>query len=250
MLHGEPSWSFLYRKVIAACRAAGLRCVAPDLVGFGRSDKPTEREDYTYQRHVDWVRALLDSLALEQATLLCQDWGGLIGLRIAGEEPERFAKIVAANTFLPTGDRRPPDAFFAWQQFSQSVPVLPVAQIVRSGCAKELSDASAAAYDAPYPDETYKAGARQFPMLVPSTPVDPASEANRRALAGLGAYAKPFLTVFGDKDPITAGADRALQKHVPGAAGQPHATLAGAGHFIQEDSGEELGAIVARFAST
>ena len=249
MLHGEPSWSFLYRKVIVACRAAGLRCVAPDLVGFGRSDKPTTREDYTYQRHVDWIRALLDVLRLEHATLLCQDWGGLIGLRIAGEEPQRFAKIIAANTFLPTGDRRPADAFFAWREFSQSVPVLPVAQIVRSGCAKELTDATASAYDAPFPDETYKAGARQFPMLVPASPDDPASESNRRALAGLGRYDKPFLTVFGDKDPITAGADRVLQKLVPGAAGQPHATRAGAGHFLQEDSGEELGAIVAKFAS-
>jgi len=248
MLHGEPSWGFLYRKVMRPCLDAGLRVVVPDLVGFGRSDKPTRREDYTYARHVAWTKALLDGVAPIDATLLCQDWGGLLGLRIAGEEPERFSKIVAANTFLPTGDRTPPDAFFVWREFSQTVPELPIARIVRSGCAREMTDEVAAAYEAPFPDESFKAGARQFPTLVPATPDDPASDANRRAWAALGKWEKPFLTVFGDSDPITAGADKALQKHVPGAAGQPHATLARAGHFLQEDVGEELGAIVARFA--
>jgi haloalkane dehalogenase len=221
--------------------------IAPDLIGFGRSDKPTRREDYTYASHVAWTKALLDALTLEHATLLCQDWGGLIGLRIAGEEPHRFAKIVAANTFLPTGDRKPPEAFFTWRAFSQSVPELPVAKIVQTGCARELPAAVTAAYDAPFPDETFKAGARQFPALVPATPDDPASEPNRRAWAALGRYERPFLTVFGDSDPITAGADRAMQKHVPGAAGQAHTILTRAGHFLQEDVGEELGAIVARF---
>jgi haloalkane dehalogenase len=250
MMHGEPSWSFLYRKVIRVCLDAGLRVVAPDLVGFGRSDKPTGRAEYTYARHVAWMKALLDAVVLDHATLLCQDWGGLVGLRIAGEEPHRFAKIVAANTFLPTGDRTPSDAFFAWRDFSQNVPELPVAKIVGAGCARPLADAAIAAYDAPFPDESFKAGARQFPALVPATPDDPASESNRRARASLGRWEKPFLTVFGDSDPITAGADKALQKHVPGAAGQPHATLARAGHFLQEDAGEELGALAARFVNT
>ncbi len=248
MLHGEPSWSFLYRKSMRACLDAGLRVIAPDLVGFGRSDKPTRREDYTYASHVAWTKALLDALSLGHATLLCQDWGGLIGLRIAGEEPARFAKIVAANTFLPTGDHKPPEAFFMWRTFSQTVPELPVAQIVQRGCARELSPEVVAAYNAPFPDETFKAGARQFPTLVPATPDDPASEPNRRAWASLGRWDKPFLTLFGDSDPITAGGDRVLQGHIPGAKGQLHATMTRAGHFLQEDVGEELGALVARFA--
>jgi haloalkane dehalogenase len=248
MLHGEPSWGFLYRTVLRACVAGGLRVVVPDLIGFGRSDKPTRRDDYTYARHVAWVTALLDAVVPAGATLLAQDWGGLIGLRIAGEQPARFARIVAANTFLPTGGGKPSAAFLAWQTFSQTAPELPVAKIVRTGCARELPAAVVAAYDAPFPDETYKAGARQFPLLVPVRPDDPASEPNRAAWAALGRRTEPFLTVFGDSDPITAGADARLQAHVPGARGQPHATLARAGHFLQEDAGDELGAIVARFA--
>jgi haloalkane dehalogenase len=248
MLHGEPSWGFLYRHVMRVCLDAGLRVVVPDLIGFGRSDKPSRREDYTYARHVAWVKAFLDAVPTAHATLLGQDWGGLIGLRIAAEEPHRFAKIVAANTFLPTGDRKPSDAFFAWRTFSQTVPELPIGRIVYGGCVRKPSAAVQAVYDAPFPDESFKAGARQFPTLVPVAPDDPAAEANRRALASLGRWEKPFLTVFGDGDKIMAGADRALQQHVPGAAGQPHAILANAGHFLQEDAGEELGAIVARFA--
>src|SRR5947209_8392514 len=147
MLHGELSWGFLYRRVLRPCLAAGLRVIVPDLIGFGRSDKPTHREDYTYARHVEWTKALLDSLALSEPVLLCQDWGGLIGLRIAGEEQRRFAKIAAANTFLPTGDRRPPDAFFTWRDFSQRVPELPIARVIRSGCVREIADATLAAYE-------------------------------------------------------------------------------------------------------
>jgi haloalkane dehalogenase len=248
MLHGEPSWSFLYRKTIRVVTAAGLRAVAPDLVGFGRSDKPSERSDYTYQRHVDWLWSFVEAIALDRITLLCQDWGGLLGLRLVAEHPDRFARVVAANTFLPTGDRRPPDAFFAWQTFSQSVPELPVGKIVSTGCARGLAPEIAAAYDAPFPDEAHKAGARQFPMLVPSSPDDPASAPNRRAWESLVRFDKPFLTAFGDSDPITAGADRALAEKIPGAAGLPHATLARAGHFLQEDAGEELGRIVVDLA--
>jgi haloalkane dehalogenase len=247
MLHGEPSWCFLYRKVIRAVTAAGLRAVAPDLVGFGRSDKPAEQGDYTYQRHVDWVWAFVEALGLDRITLLCQDWGGLIGLRLVAEHPERFARVVAANTSLPTGDRRPPEAFFAWQQFSQKVPELRIGELVQSGCARPLPPEVAAAYDAPFPDESYKAGARRFPMLVPSSPDDPASEPNRLAWASLERFDKPFLTACGDSDPITAGAERAMQKKIPGAAGRPHVTLERAGHFLQEDAGEELGRVVVDF---
>lgn len=244
MLHGEPSWSYLYRKVIREVTAAGLRAVAPDLIGFGRSDKPTRRTDYTYQRHVDWMSAFLVGIDLRDATLLCQDWGGLIGLRLVAEHPDRFARVVTANTFLPTGDQPMPDAFFAWQQFSQSVPELPVGNIVRMGCARGIPDEIAAAYDAPFPDESYKEGARQFPTLVPSRPDDPASAPNRRAWEILKTWDKPFLTAFGDSDPITRGADRVLQSLIPGTKGQAHVTLKQAGHFLQEDVGEELGRVV------
>jgi haloalkane dehalogenase len=247
LLHGEPSWSFLYRKVIERIAAAGLRVVAPDLVGFGRSDKPAARTDYTYQRHVDWVKAFLSAMDLERVTLVCQDWGGLIGLRIVGEEPERFERVIAANTFLPTGDQPMPEAFFTWRQFSQSVPELPVGFIVKSGCARDVAPEVMAAYDAPFPDETYKAGARAFPMLVPASPDDPASEPNRRAWEVLKRFERPFLTAFGDSDPITRGADRFLQGLIPGAKGRPHTTLARAGHFLQEDDGGALGQVVADF---
>jgi haloalkane dehalogenase len=248
LLHGEPSWSYLYRKMIPVITAAGRRAVAPDLVGFGRSDKPAHRADYTYQRHVDWLRALVvDQLQLERATLVCQDWRGLIGLRLVAEHPDRFARVVAANTFLPTGDRNLGDAFFAWQKFSQETERFPVGRIVNGGCTTDLPADVIAAYDAPFPDESYKEGARQFPTLVPSGPDDPASEPNRQAWKSLRQWAKPFLTAFGDSDPITAGAERVLQSDIPGAAGQPHTTIVGAGHFLQEDRGEELAEVVVEF---
>jgi haloalkane dehalogenase len=247
LLHGEPSWSYLYRKMVPPLAAAGHRVVALDLVGFGRSDKPVRREDYTYQRHVDWVRGALAALGLADVTLVCQDWGGLIGLRLVAEEPERFARVVAANTFLPTGDMPPGPAFLAWQRYSQETPDFPVGNIVRSGCVTELAPEVVAAYDAPFPDDRYKAGARQFPLLVPTRPDDPASAANRRAWERLRAFRKPFLTAFSDGDPITRGADRFLQQAIPGAAGQPHTTITGAGHFLQEDRGEELARVVADF---
>jgi haloalkane dehalogenase len=247
MLHGEPTWSFLYRKIIPVVCGAGLRAVAPDLIGFGRSDKPADQADYTYERHVGWVRAFIEALDLRDITLLCQDWGGLIGLRLVAEIGDRFARVVAANTFLPTGDQKMPDAFFEWQRFSQQVPEFPTGFIVQSGSARPLSKEVTRAYDAPFPDETYKAGARRFPMLVPASPDNPASDANRRAWGALSRFEKPFLTVFGDSDPITAGADALLQAKIPGASGQPHATLKQAGHFIQEDAGEELGSAVVAF---
>jgi haloalkane dehalogenase len=247
LMHGEPSWSFLYRKMVPVLVGAGLRAVAPDLVGFGRSDKPTARDDYTYQRHVDWMNAVLDELDLAPMTLVGQDWGGLIGLRLVADRPDRFARVVAANTFLPTGDRDPGDAFRAWQKFSQETPSFDVGRIVNGGCTSELAPDVMAAYDAPFPDDSYKAGARQFPMLVPSTPDDPASDANRRAWEVLRTFTRPFLTAFSDRDPITAGADRALQADIPGCAGQPHTTIEGGGHFLQEDRGEQLAQVVSDF---
>jgi haloalkane dehalogenase len=248
LLHGEPSWSFLYRKMIPVLTAAGLQVVAPDLVGFGRSDKPTERVDYTYARHVEWMRELLfDRLRLVDITLVCQDWGGLIGLRLVGEHPERFARVVAANTFLPTGDTTPGEAFFNWQRFSQEVDVFPTGFIVNSGCVTDLSPQVQAAYDAPFPDESFKAGARAFPMLVPSSPDDPAHDANVAAWVGLAAFPRPFLTAFSDSDPITKGTYRPLQERIVGAQGQPHTTIEGGGHFLQEDCGEDLARVVAAF---
>jgi len=249
MLHGEPSWSYLYRKMIPPIAAAGQRAIAPDLVGFGRSDKPVRREDYTYQRHVDWMRALVEALDLRRVTLVCQDWGGLIGLRLVAEHPDRFARVVAANTFLPTGDRPAGAAFLAWRKYSQETPEFHVGGIVRGGCATELSPAVDAAYDAPHPDDRYKAGARQFPVLVPITPDDPAAAANRKAWEALQRFDKPFLTAFSDKDPITRGGDRLLQEAIPGANGQPHTTIAGGGHFLQEDCGEALARVVIDFVA-
>jgi haloalkane dehalogenase len=245
LLHGEPSWSYLYRHMIPVLVDAGLRAVAPDLVGFGRSDKPASRTDYTYARHVGWLSAhVLDALDLRDITLVCQDWGGLLGLRLLAAQPDRFAAVVAANTFLPTGDGKPGEAFLAWQRFSQEVPAFPVGRIVNGGCTTDLSEEVIAAYDAPFPDETYKEGARQFPTLVPTSPDDPEAPANRAAWEVLAAFDRPFLCAFSDQDPITAGNERHLIERVAGATGQPHTTIAGGGHFLQEDRGPELARVV------
>jgi haloalkane dehalogenase len=248
MMHGEPSWSYVYRKMIPIITAAGYRAIAPDLVGFGRSDKPARREDYTYQRHVDWMRGVLEALDLKGITLVGQDWGGLIGLRLAAEHEGRFARIVAANTGLPTGDITMGEAFLRWQRYSQSVPVFHVGGIVKGGCVSELPPEVIAAYDAPFPDDSYKAGARQFPLLVPTTPDDPAAVPNRKAWEVLSRWEKPFLTAFSDSDPVTRGADRLFRQVIPGAKGQPHMTIVGAGHFLQEDKGEELARVVVDFS--
>jgi haloalkane dehalogenase len=247
LLHGEPSWSFLYRKMVPPLVRAGHRVVAPDLVGFGRSDKPTDRRAYTYQSHVDWMVGFIEALALRRITLVAQDWGGLIGLRVAAEHEAWFDRIVAANTFLPTGDQKAPDAFFAWQKFSQEVPELPVGGIVARTCVQPIAPEVVGAYDAPFPDERYKAGARQFPLLVPTRPDDPASAPNRAAWEVLKRWSKPVLTAFSDGDPITRGGDLLLQKLIPGAHGRVHPTIVGAGHFLQEDQGEALAAAVADF---
>jgi haloalkane dehalogenase len=247
LLHGEPSWSYLYRKMIPLIARAGYRAIAPDLVGFGRSDKPAQRADYTYQRHMDWMRGLIEQLDLQRITLVCQDWGGLLGLRLAAEHEERFARIVAANTGLPTGDQPMGKAFLAWQRFSQETPELHIGGIVKGGCQTELAPEVIAAYDAPFPDNSYKEGAHQLPLLVPSQPDDPAAPANRKAWEVLMRWQKPFLTAFSDSDPITRGADQLFQGLVPGTKGQPHTTIVGAGHFLQEDKGPELAEVVLAF---
>jgi haloalkane dehalogenase len=247
LLHGEPSWSYLYRKMIPIITAAGYRAVAPDLVGFGRSDKPADRNDYTYQRHVDWAQAGLDRLDLERMTLVCQDWGGLIGLRLVANNPDRFARVVTANTGLPTGDTAITDAFLKWRKFSVEATDFDVAAIIARSCRNPLPEKVAAAYNAPFPDDTYKAGARIFPSLVPIAPDDPAAPANRKAWEVLSNFDKPFLTAFSDGDPITRGGERIFQKRVPGAKDQPHITIKGGGHFLQEDCGEELARVVVDF---
>jgi haloalkane dehalogenase len=247
LLHGEPSWCYLYRKMVPILAAEGHRVLAPDLIGFGRSDKPVQREDYSYQRHVDWMSALVRALNLRDTTLFGQDWGGLIGLRVLADDPDRFARVVVANTGLPTGDSKPSEAFLRWRQYSQSTPRFHVGGIVKGACQIELPGEVIAAYDAPFPDERYKAGAKQFPLLVPITPDDPASEANRAAWKVLQRWNKPLLTAFSDGDPVTAGGERAFQRLVPGAQGQPHVTIHGAGHFLQEDKGEELARVVVDF---
>jgi haloalkane dehalogenase len=247
LMHGEPSWSYLYRTMIPPLVAAGYRVVAPDLVGFGRSDKPAARDDYTYQRHVDWITAWLEAVDLRGITLVCQDWGGLLGLRLVAEHGDRFARVVAANTFLPTGDRPPGEGFLNWQHFSQTVDDFAVGVIISMGSTSELPPAVVAAYDAPFPDDSFKAGARQFPLLVPTSPDDPAAEPNRAAWKELEQWTKPFLTAFSDKDPVTRGGEKVLQAAIPGAAGQPHTTIAGGGHFLQEDCGPELAVVVIDF---
>lgn len=246
-MHGEPSWSYLYRKMIPHFTAAGHRVIAPDLVGFGRSDKPTQRADYTYQRHVDWMTSLVEQLDLRELTLVCQDWGGLIGLRLWAAMPDRFARVVVANTALPTGDQPLNDAFEAWRRFSQTVDPFDSGQILQGGTTSPLTEAEVAAYNAPYPDESYKAGARQFPMLVPAQPDNPASEANRQAWQVLRGLQTPVLTVFGADDKVMAGVEQVFQKLLPGAAGHDHAILPAAGHFLQEDVGPELAARVNAF---
>jgi haloalkane dehalogenase len=247
LLHGEPSWSYLYRHMIPPLASAGLRVIAPDLIGFGKSDKPTKKDDYTYALHVTWMRQFVEQLELRDITLFCQDWGSLIGLRVAAENEHRFARIALGNGGLPTGDQAMPDAFKKWRAFALHSPYFPIGKLIQKATTTELSDEIVAAYDAPFPSRQYKAGARKFPALVPIAPDDPASDANRRAWKVFGRWDKPFLTCFSDKDPITRGGDVPWQKHVPGAQGQPHTTIKNAGHFLQEDKGPELAELLIKF---
>lgn len=247
LMHGEPSWSFLYRKMIPIFLGAGYRAVAPDLIGFGRSDKPAHRSNYTYNRHVEWMKAWLEQVDLKRITLVCQDWGGLIGLRLLAAHPERFARAVMANTGLPTGDFPISEAFLQWRKFSVEVPEFSVGAIINMGTLSDLPEEILEAYNAPFPDETYKEGTRIFPSLVPISTDDPAAPANRQAWEVLSKFEKPFLTAFSDGDPITRGGEQIFQKRVPGAKGQPHTIIKGGGHFLQEDRGEEFARVVIHF---
>ena len=242
LMHGEPSWAYLYRKIIPALVAKGHRVIAPDLIGFGRSDKPAHRTDYTYERHVAWMSAWLTGLDLRAITLFCQDWGGLIGLRLVAAFPGRFAGVVVGNTGLPIGTGWT-EGFKAWMDFSQNVPQMPIGRIVSGGTIRKLTEPEVAAYDAPFPDESFKEGARQFPILVPVTPEHASVAENKAAWQVLERFDKPFLTAFSDGDAVTKGGESVFQKRVPGAQGQPHVILSG-GHFLQEDAPAEIVGLV------
>jgi haloalkane dehalogenase len=246
LMHGEPTWSFLYRKILLRLAGKGRRAVAPDLVGFGRSDKPAAREDYTFERHVKWTTDWLLANDLKEITLFCQDWGGLIGLRLVAAMPERFARVVVANTGLPIGQGATP-AFEAWLNFSQTTPTFPTSQIVNGGSLRTLTQAELDAYDAPYPEESFKAGARAFPALVPVRPDQASVQENIAAWKVLGAFEKPFLTAFSDQDPITRGGEAVFQARIPGARGQQHVTIRNAGHFLQEDQPDEIADVIDAF---
>jgi haloalkane dehalogenase len=248
MLHGEPSWSFLYRRMIPILAAAGHRVICPDLVGFGRSDKPSRIDDHTYARHVEWMRALaFDVLDLQRVTLVGQDWGGLIGLRLAAEHPDRFARIVVTNTGLPTGDLPMPEIWWNFRKAIQTAPEIQVGRFVESGCVRPMSDDVRAAYDAPFPDDSYSAAPRAMPGLVPTNPDDPATAANRAAWKALCDSTTPMLVAFSDSDPITGPMAGIFASQMRGAQGIEHPTITNAGHFLQEDAGEELAQAVVRF---
>jgi haloalkane dehalogenase len=247
LMHGEPAWSFLYRKMIPVLVSAGYRVLAPDLVGFGRSDKPAGKGDYSYLNHVLWMSAWLEQMDVKGITLFCQDWGSLIGLRLATGMPDRFDRIVLANGGLPTGKGPVPRAFKIWRAFSRYSPWFPIGRIVKSGCTNGLSAAEQAAYDAPFPSGKYRIAARMFPGFVPTTPDDPERARNEQAWKVLSQWTKPFLTLFSSRDPITRGGDRVFQTRVPGAQGQPHTTIRKAGHFLQEDKGPEVAQAIVDF---
>lgn len=247
LLHGEPSWSFLYRRVIPGLARAGLRAVAPDLPGFGRSDKPARVGDYSADRLVGWMEGWMDAVGLNGVTLVGQDWGAVVGLRMAANRPGRFRRIVIANGMLPTGVGPVPLAFRAWRAFARWSPVFPAGWIVQVGTARRLSPAERRAYDAPFPDRRHRAGARALPRLVPTSEEDPGAAANRAAWRALGRWEKPFLTAFSDGDPVTRGRERLFRDRVPGARGRRHPTLEGGGHFLQEDCGPRLAREIADF---
>jgi haloalkane dehalogenase len=247
LLHGEPSWSYLYRYMIPPLAEAGLRVIAPDLIGFGKSDKPTKKSDYSYAGHVAWMRQFVETLDLNGITLFCQDWGSLIGLRVAAENEQRFARIALGNGGMPTGDEEMPKVFKIWRAFARFSPWFPIGKIIQKATITELSDEIVAAYDAPFPSSRYKTGARAFPMLVPTTPDDPASDANRAAWKIFAEWQKPFLTMFSNRDPVTRGAEAPWQETVPGAKNREHVKIRNAGHFLQEDKGPELAEELLKF---
>ncbi len=269
-LHGQPTWSFLYRKMIPVFVEAGFRVIAPDFVGFGRSDKPTSVDDYSYARHVQWMSAWLEGLDLRGVNLFCQDWGGLIGLRLVAAFPERFSRVVAANTGLPDGmglpkqaagpmrevyagipivkaselferfrDKSGPPGFFFWRKYCAESPEFSVGDVMQNAGGRQAAEIRAA-YEAPFPDESYVAGARKFPSLVPIFPDDPEIPANQAAWKVLEGFTRPFLTAFSDSDPVTAGGFKPMQERIAGAKGVAHVTIRGAGHFLQEEKGPEV----------
>lgn len=239
MIHGEPSWGYLYRNMITPLVENGKRVIVPDLPGFGKSDKLSLRDGYTYEKYVEWMSDWLLALDIHNITLFGQDWGGLIGLRLVTAYPERFSKIIAANTFLPTGDYDPGEAFLKWKEYSQTVEDFHVGGIIKGGTVREITQEIIDAYNAPFPDDIYKEAARQFPTLVPVTPDDPSSQINRDAWKKLKEWDKPFLCAFSDSDPVMAGVDKTFIKLVPGTKDMPHTTIEKAGHFLQEDNPED-----------
>ena len=247
LMHGEPSWSFLYRHMIPILVKGGYRILAPDLVGFGRSDKPTEQVDHTYKNHIEWITKWLKLLDINNITLFCQDWGSLIGLRVAIENQERFSRIVLSNGGLPTGEQRMNEAFLNWREFSRTADKFYIGRIIQGATTTKFSRDVLKAYEAPFPDDSFKAGARILPSLVPISKDDPEHEANKKAIEQFTKWKKPFLTAFSDGDPVTRGGDRFWQENVPGAKGQKHTTIKNAGHFVQEDKGPELANLIIEF---
>ena len=238
LMHGEPTWSYLYRHMIPILAKAGKRVIAPDLIGFGKSDKLSERADYTYERHILWTSNILTQLNLSNITFFGQDWGGLIGLRLVAQNPELFKGLVLSNTGMPIG-KGTTDAFEAWKKFSQTVEHFNSGRIIVGGTTKELSDDEVAAYNAPFPDDSYLACARQFPTLVPMNPTDPSVKENIEAWEVLKKFEKPTLTLFGSEDKVFMGGEKIIQKLIPGANGMDHKMI-DAGHFSQEDQPELL----------
>jgi haloalkane dehalogenase len=243
LMHGEPTWSYLYRHFIPLLVAGGCRVLAPDLIGFGRSDKPVAMSSYTYEAHVGWMQQWIAHVDPVDVTLFCQDWGGLIGLRLVAADPTRFAAVVAANTLLPVG-RHATDGFDNWLAYIRSAEDLPIGRIVRRSANRKLTDAEVAAYDAPFPDFSYKAGARAFPTLVPITPDHASVAQNIAAWKALETFDRPFVTAFSDNDPVTAGEEIDMQTRIPGARGQCHFTITGGCHFLQEDAPGQLSGII------
>ncbi len=248
LLHGNPAWCYLYRHMVPGLVERGHRVVALDLMGLGRSDKPLDQDDFTMAGHTDWMGQWLEAEDLREITLFCQDWGGMLGLALLPDHGDRFARVVASNTGLPEGQGV--NGFLEkWLAFSQSVDVLPVGALLQGGTTRELSAGEVAAYDAPYPDGSYQAGPKRFPMLIPVQPDNPGVPQAKAIWAHLETWEKPFLTVFGDQDQVAykAGAHLPLQRRIPGAQGQPHRVLEGASHFIQEDAPHELVTIIDDF---